>query len=212
MKDPESRLPIIGNPDSFRSSLGRFSPASKSVLGLGLLFLAFILGPSFGLAAPALRMGAFQQLVHSAQQNCAQLNCDTTEITAISLEREQIKALPADLAAKLHFTANRLAEAIWPDTVLEGPYFWESEVKIIGLEEIQKNGQLLGWRIRYAGEAWDIDTCCFDYNDRSTLKSCQNGKIAESAFVSLDFSETFRDNANYARYFASPAPRVSNLN
>lgn len=88
---------------------------------------------------------------------------------------------------------------IWADTILEGEYLAESEVRVDAIE-IAKVGELfIGYRITYSSVAYETMDC-----DASRhLETCTPGRIVESTFVSPNLESWVRDDRHYAEFIAN---------
>lgn len=132
-----------------------------------------------------LNCGSFQELIVLTQKTCPTLDCPELQF---SLESAEIWQLPAPLLEQLRQAGVQIAENIWDDTILEGPYEITSEkVHLEKVEVVLFRGYKIGYRITYSNRATDVD------ND---IK----GRIIESGFVSDDFSQIFRDEKAFARF------------
>lgn len=88
---------------------------------------------------------------------------------------------------------------IWADTILEGEYLAESEVRLDSIE-IARSGELfLGYRITYSSVAYETMDCDSDRQ----LESCIAGRIVESTFVSPNLQSWIRDDRHLAEFFAN---------
>lgn len=100
---------------------------------------------------------------------------------------------------KLHKIAQSQAQ-IWADTILEGDYEADGQTVLDRVEEIQFKGRLVAYRITYSERAWYIGSCDYDYEDKSKLASCAEGRISEASFVSSSLTSWTRDSNAYAEF------------
>jgi hypothetical protein len=89
---------------------------------------------------------------------------------------------------------------IWADTILEGDYEADGTTHLDLVEGIYLNDELIAYRITYSERAWHLGDCEYDFEDRSTLNSCQQGRIRESSFVSSSLDSWMRDDSAYAEF------------
>jgi hypothetical protein len=87
---------------------------------------------------------------------------------------------------------------IWVDTILEADFAVAHEVRLNGIQEIDKDGRLIAYRITYSDGAWETSNC--SYSETTSTEGCEPGVIIESAFVRPDFSEAWRDHRAFATF------------
>ena len=141
-----------------------------------------------------------EKLILEAQKNCPMLNCPSEKVRVIEMSSAEYRDLGKDKRAQLKAMGTRLAEDLWGDTILEGPYEHASRYRLENVQKLMINDIFEGYRITYSDKAWDIDTCDFNPEDRSTLKNCKTGRITESAFVDAGLTQTLRDYEAMATY------------
>lgn len=122
-----------------------------------------------------------------------------TQIVKIPLSQQQVESLPAYVREALETAAYELT-SIWADTILEGDYYADEKVEIELIEKLYLSQAFMGYRITYSSKAWNTMNCHFDASALSSLEDCEEGRIVESGFVSLDFSELSRDPAAFATF------------
>lgn len=144
---------------------------------------------------------SFSSIVRDQQANCPKLNCTNSSITLKKLSTEEFYELKSEVRAQLAKVGADIADNIWSDTILEGPFYNQNQVRLEAVEVVMHQNRAIGWRVTYSDRAWDIESCAFDSKDLSTLEKCDSGHIVESAFSSFDFTEEFRDDESSARYY-----------
>ncbi len=88
---------------------------------------------------------------------------------------------------------------IWADTILEGEYLAEAEVRVDSIEIARAGEQLLGYRITYSSVAYETMDC----DSSRQLDTCTAGRIVESTFVSPNLESWVRDDRHFAEFFAN---------
>ncbi len=86
----------------------------------------------------------------------------------------------------------------WADTILEGDYMAFGDTQLSTVIGIYKNNQLIAYRITYQEDAIRTDEC---ENEKESISTCTRGIIAESGFVSADFTQNNRDDDNIAEFY-----------
>lgn len=152
----------------------------------------------FSLAALAF----FSLLTWNAQAatvRCTHFSCQQDQLASRTLTSQELTALPSDTRTQLQAKAEELA-SIWADTILEGDYFADEKVQLDQVEVLFRSGQLVGYHLTYSSKAWDTSTCNFDGSDLSNLKTCDQGRIVESGFTTVDFKALERDPRAFASF------------
>lgn len=116
---------------------------------------------------------------------CGMEACSSQALTRHTLSGEELASLSSDLRDLLQRKATELSN-VWADTILEGDYYADTEVRLDSLEEIFRGNRLIAYRITYSAKAWDTGSCDFDAENLKTLAQCESGRIFESGFVSQD--------------------------
>jgi hypothetical protein len=142
----------------------------------------------------------FETLVLNAQTKCPKLNCPDSAIRLEKMNADDIRKLGYQTRDSLKRVGVHMSEILWPDTILEGPFYARFQVRTDRVERVIYKNIQIGWRVTYSDQAWDIETCPFDDQDLNTLATCSTGRIIESSFVNLDFSNEFRDESAYAKF------------
>jgi hypothetical protein len=132
-------------------------------------------------------------------QASAHMEAFTHSQNRIVLSASQLESLPNETKSRLFQSANLLAQ-IWGDTILEGDYYADSDVRIDQVEKVYLGHAFVGYRITYSSKAWDTSTGAFDMNDLKTLDRCVEGRIVESGFLSSDFASMSRDPEAFATF------------
>lgn len=92
---------------------------------------------------------------------------------------------------------NKIAQKqayIWMDTVLARDYHTSGVTKLEQVHGLFYRTRLVGYKITYSEEAWDISACRYDEDDAlSSLEECAPGVIRESSFVAPDLKTYFRN-------------------
>jgi hypothetical protein len=148
---------------------------------------------SFDLSASS--HSSFRKLIDAGQKTCVDLHCANAAVTAQAMTKSEMSALDKETLQKLNTLCERMAEAVWPDTILEGPYVASFQVKITHIEALIQTStkKMLGYRLTYTDQAWDTDHCDYDPTKPNSLRSCEPGFLVESLFVSTSTDEAFRD-------------------
>jgi hypothetical protein len=119
---------------------------------------------------------SFEDLITKAEKQCPTLTCDESAVTL-----HKVDQISLQMRSSLQNVAAELANAIWPDTILEGPYKIENiEIRLDKVETVVSNDVVIGYRITYSNSAVYVDDEI-------------SGVIRESGFVSADFANYFRD-------------------
>lgn len=148
-----------------------------------------------GSAAQA-EISQFELEVHNAQKVCADLRCELSPVKLVSVDSPSHE-LPRALLRRLNSLASEIANNIWPDTIFEGGVVSaEDNINLESVELVMNSAGHIGYRITYSAVAYNMDQCV-DYNN---VRTCQVGKIYESAYVSEDFSVNFTDYADLAHF------------
>lgn len=161
-----------------------------------VIILAVLSINSLALAA----RGNLERRIQKAQFTCPDLSCTEINVGLANMSRAEIRSLPTETRETLKNSVVELAQNLWPDTILEGPYENLGRFRIEQVQKLIVDDRHAGYRVTYSDKAWDIDTCDFDPQKPETIKACETGRIYESAFVSLDYKEVFRDETNVANY------------
>lgn len=106
--------------------------------------------------------------------------------------------LPADTVSVLLKVGQKQAH-IWSDTILEGDYRAEKQVRLDRVEALFAvgNPHLVAYRITYSTRAWYTADCV----PHQGLQSCEEGWIQESSFVSATIASWLRDDGAYAEFY-----------
>lgn len=162
----------------------------NSISLFGLLCLAFLsFTPKASANSAAQTTGAqFEALVNKAQQSCPKLNCRNQPLHLVRLNSAQISRLSGPVRSRLLVAAKSIAD-IWPDTILEGGFDTDFNLKIDQIELVMFANQLVGYRIAFSAAAKDEDH--------------HPGRIIEHGFMSSDLSTDFRDEAELAYFSAN---------
>jgi hypothetical protein len=124
----------------------------------------------------ALPHSSFEDLITKAEKQCPTLSCADSAVTLHKMDQ-----ISFPMKSSLQNVAAELANAIWPDTILEGPYKIENiEIRLDKVEAVVSNDVVIGYRITYSNSAVYVDDEV-------------SGVIRESGFVSADFRDYFRD-------------------
>lgn len=130
------------------------------------------------------------------QKNCAYDVCKTPFFTQALQSRKS--------GGKLFYQLQKIAEEqvnVWGDTILEGDYVADGEVRLTKISAIYKNSELVAYRITYNQNAWDTSTCNYDGNrHQETLVGCAAGKITESTYVSASLNYYEIDENQFAEF------------
>lgn len=143
---------------------------------------------------------SLRETVRFYQNTCPNLRCDDSAMQVRTPSADELSQLPVEIKTALVKRSKTAAQEHWPDTVLEGPYQTNFRLRIEAIEFLTLNDQVVGYRISLSAPAWDTETCAFDPRNKSTLKSCEEGRIHESMFISKDLSELFVDERAYADF------------
>jgi hypothetical protein len=180
------------------TTISSFFQNSSRVLAFGMVALTSAFGLAQEIQAQDVTMSShtsFRRQIDAAQKECADLHCAKSPILAQVLSKGEINLMQKPSEAKLTQLCERMAEAEWPDTILEGPYVANFNVKISQIEALftASTGVLLGYKITYEDKAWYTDSCDYNPKHPETLKSCEMGVLTESLFVSVETEEAFHN-------------------
>jgi hypothetical protein len=103
--------------------------------------------------------------------------------------------LPNGIRAQLLYIAAEQTQ-IWADTILEGDYVVENDVKIDSVETVQMDGIFLGYRITYSSQAYETSACDAQVN----IAMCTQGRIVESTFAAPELNAWIRDAKHLADF------------
>lgn len=157
-----------------------------------LTFILFMTLSSFAFSTQN-----FENEVRNAQKVCPHLRCENAPVKLVAVDIHNSHEFPRALLLKLQSTSTEVANNIWPDTIFEGGVVSaEDEITLESVYLVFNSEGHIGYRITYTAVAYNLDVCEKD----DDVKSCQKGKIYESAFVSNDFSVTFADYADLAHF------------
>jgi hypothetical protein len=109
----------------------------------------------------------------------------------------------SQIAANVQESLSKVAlvqAQIWGDTILEGDYYSAGQTQLDYVVALFQDNALIGYKITYSERAWFIGDCDFNGSDEDVLKSCREGRIHESTFVSPDFKTFFRDDEDFAGF------------
>lgn len=145
---------------------------------------------SLGLSAASYSLQ--DQLIDSQSRSGRCLECKT--------EQElPLKSLSLAQKKRMRSMAYQLATQLWPDTILEGPYQTDYKIQILSVELVSFARQSSLYRITYAANAWDMDSCSIE-DDSEDYSECEQGRIVESAYLPLDLSWIERDEERFANF------------
>ncbi len=88
---------------------------------------------------------------------------------------------------------------IWGDTILEGDYVSSGRPRLDEVIAYYLNSELLGYKMRYSEKAWYTGDCTYN-GTRPSLANCQEGRIAETSYVSPDMKTFFSDEEQFAQF------------
>lgn len=146
----------------------------------------------------------FAQMIRQGQKSCNQSSqCSDSFFryqVLYELESPASFLLTPELIQALETVAKEQSY-IWADTILEGEYEAEGDTRLEKVEGVFADGHLVAYRITYSEKAWYTGLCDYDFEDKSTLRDCAEGRIAESTFVSLDLTSWMRDENAFADFF-----------
>jgi len=119
-----------------------------------------------------------------------QVTCDPKLIVKVLAKRDVGSTEVRTLLPRFVLIAGIQAE-LWDDGILEGPYEAESNIVLDRVEAFLQNNQLLAYRVTYSARAWRLG--------RGGAR-VEDGRIAESAFVSISLKGFFRDESAVALF------------
>lgn len=115
--------------------------------------------------------------------------------------KNQIYALPNGiLSALTRFAVNKAQ--IWGDTILEGDYAADGKTQLDAVTVIRSHQQIIGYAFTYSERAWFTGNCYYDSRSPMTLRSCEEGRIRETAFTATDLSHAEVDQNQFADFVA----------
>jgi hypothetical protein len=107
-------------------------------------------------------------------------------------------------ARKLFYQLQKIAEEqvnVWGDTILEGDYIADGEVRLTKISAVYQDSELVAYRITYNQNAWDTSTCNYDGNHhQETIVGCAQGIITESTYVSSSLNYYEVDENQFAEF------------
>lgn len=171
------------------------------------LFLTMVLFRTSAFATPQITGGLFgtpsefRKSVETAQAACADLSCPQASIQAHKLSHSEWMALAKDTRTTIHDQVKQRAED-WNDTILEGDYQAKGRAVIDVVYSLEKDQKVVGYRFVFSRQAWNTSTCPFDPAQPS-IDGCQEGRIVDSAFLSIGLDEVFQDEQNFAHFVAN---------
>jgi hypothetical protein len=130
----------------------------------------------------------FEATILKAQKSCPSLRCARQLIQIRPLSALELSRLDAQTKAALIQSMGSVAD-IWPDTILEGGYETDFQLRIDQVELVQINRQPIGFRFTFSAAARD--------------EGRRIGRIVESAFLSQDLTTSFRDEMDLAHFQVS---------
>jgi len=149
-------------------------------------------------AAPNKSIISLKTEVRNAQKACGTLDCTHSDLVLSQVNKGQ--ELPEGLEKQLIARAISTAENHWPDTILEGPYETDFNIRVIQIEKLTRDRKTLGYRLIVSAKAWEIDSCEYDSITQPDLNRCPPGHIVEALFISSDLKEVFVDDNFYADF------------
>lgn len=167
--------------------------------------LIFLLIGLFSFVGSAAEL-SFNERIQEAQKQCPMLNCPGLSVQVTDLSITEYRALGTETRIQLKQLATLLAEDVWGDSILEGPYENLGRYKIDWIQKVLIDSEQAGFRVTYSDKAWDTETCDYNPEDRSTLDSCQSGRIVESAFINLALDSIYRDEEAMAEFVPDQEP------
>lgn len=120
-------------------------------------------------------------------------------ITIETYHSGQLRSLPEGLHSLLLKKAFVQAQ-IWGDTILEGEYAAEGKTQLDSVTLIRSQQKILGFVITYSERAWYTGNCSYNSRMPQTLRSCEEGRIRETAFVSTNLRESEVDQNQFADF------------
>lgn len=166
----------------------RLSIMKATSLFLSVLFLTAMAPLSFANASDV-----FQRRVEDVQTRCPRLNCPAENIWVVTFPASEQKKLTKDEKTTMKNEILQLVGDMWPSSILQSTLKNSNRLRIDKIEKLVVEGKHAGYRVSYSDKAWELNTCQYDANNPDSLKDCKTGRIFESAFMSLDFAETFPD-------------------
>ncbi len=125
--------------------------------------------------------------------------CRRPGITAEKVPYSLLQRIPGGLRTKLQQLAYDQAQ-IWGDTILEGDFAADGNVQLDTVVIIRAQNRVIGYGIRYSERAWYIGDCLYNFKDPESLRTCREGRIVESSFVSTDLQEAEVDENQFADF------------
>lgn len=148
-------------------------------------------------------------LIRKEQKKCPTLNCAGQEFQVEALNAAEMRALGNELRKDLRLAGRGLALDLWPDTILEGPFYVQYRVRMDRIERLLRNHEAIGYRIVFSDKAWNIDHCKPKTpGDREpSFRNCATGRIKDAGFVLNDL-RAFRDESVIAAFQPDGDDRV----
>lgn len=126
------------------------------------------------------------------------MGSDQAVIRPLDLETNVI---PTAVQVRLATIADDQAQ-IWGDTILEGDFYAEDEVRLDSVDAILVDAALVGYRITYSSVAFDTSSCEVSMQQSPVASGCLQGRIFESSYVSPQLESWTRDPEAYAEFVA----------
>ncbi len=121
------------------------------------------------------------------------------DVSVESFDAKTLLALPLQLQKSLYTVAYDQAQ-IWGDTILEGDYVADGRTRLDEVLVIKENMKVIGYAVSYSERAWYIGECAYTHRNPETLASCDEGRIYERSFVSLDLNDAEVDQNQFADF------------
>lgn len=155
---------------------------------------------------------SLKNILRDEIRRCPSLKCANSRVQLERMQISEIESLSKQARKQMRDHAIEMAREYWPDTILEGPYHVRFNIRLEreSIDQLLVDGQFVGYRVAYSDKAWDLDECkpvtavnvSGDPEGLPDLDTCASGRIFDRAFVTADFSFSFRDESTYARYRA----------
>lgn len=142
---------------------------------------------------PGTQLKELREEIEILNRACARGTCKAP------FQRLELIELNPPQMAQFQEIATDLAQ-VWGDTILEGDYYADGNTRIDSILALYKDDKVFAYRIHYFERAWYLANCDFKSQNLESLRSCDEGRITESTYVSADFKTFFRDPSHFVDF------------
>lgn len=174
------------------------------VISLVLLSLSTLLADT--LSGDQKNDQAFRKEVSKLSELCTATSCKEPYSKKIEFHYNRKKTIDVKFKKAMEVIAIEQAQ-IWGDTILEGDYVADGKTRLDQITSLYKNDKLIGYLIRYSEKAWNTSSkdCQYHSSENENLEGCIQGRIIESAYVSLNLKDYFNTEKTWAVFRTNPS-------